>query len=115
FWMLVQLRAMELQDPRVTDATVSRAREQLPGRILSATAGRVAHLLAGGADERARAALAAMARSRFPDKEVHRARCDATERTVARATDLLTELRSATDAAGEALDTVVRSRWTVIQ
>jgi hypothetical protein len=115
FWMLVRLRAADLNDPRVTDATVNDVRERLPARILSATADGAARLLASGADDRAREALAAVAASRFPSAAVQRARREATERLVAQTTDLVAGVTEASSSSPGATDAVIRSQWTVLE
>jgi hypothetical protein len=94
FWARVRQRAAALAGPESADTAAGRLREELPGRILSATAAAVAGLLAAGRDADAAAAVSAIGASGFPPAAVRSARSEPLMRIVLRVGDLLAASRA---------------------
>jgi hypothetical protein len=94
FWARVRQRAAALTGPESADTAAGRLREELPGRILSATAAAVAGLLAAGRDADAAAAVIAIGASGFPPAAVRSARSEPVMRIVLQVGDLLAASRA---------------------
>ena len=101
FWFRMRMRAEELADPRVTDATVGGIRDALPGVVLAPSATLAARLLDHGWDAEAAEHLATILDLGFPVDDIEKTRSTATGGLRGRLKDALYQTRAQLDAGLE--------------